>query len=163
MRFNPSSRGRSLKVTEIFSWKRVSSPLNQTPDCFSTSLATSRREVSLRFTESKPSFTETRSAARADVKENKPRAERITKKPQAIVMGLFFIAFPEPEQGRLGGLVRAVGEGFVQGNLNIRWELNPHEVSSRIKVVFPTLIDHAQISLLFRIFVRHDAIDFVHL
>jgi len=73
MRFNPSSRLRSLKVTEILSWKRVSSPLNQTPDCFSMSLATSKSEVSFMFTESEPSFTETRSAARTDVKENRLR------------------------------------------------------------------------------------------
>jgi hypothetical protein len=57
--------GRSLKATEIFSWKRVSSPLNQTPDCFSMSRATSRSEFSLRFTESNPSLTLTASAHKA--------------------------------------------------------------------------------------------------
>jgi hypothetical protein len=57
--------GRSLKATEIFSWKRASSPLNQTPDCFSMFLATSKSEVSLRFTESNPSLKLTGSAHKA--------------------------------------------------------------------------------------------------
>jgi hypothetical protein len=74
--------GRSLKVTEIFSWKRVSSPLNQTPDCFSMSLATSRSELSLRFTESNPFFTETRSAAGAGMKMSNESAKGITNKPK---------------------------------------------------------------------------------
>jgi hypothetical protein len=81
-----------VKVTEIFSWKRVSSPLNQTPDCFSMSLAASRREVSLRLTESNPSFTVTASAQKAFGQNKKNIKKQATNLAQEAALCVFLDA-----------------------------------------------------------------------
>jgi hypothetical protein len=117
MRFNPSSRGRSLKVTEIFSFNRVSSPLNQTPDCFSMSLATCKREVSTRFTESKPSFRLTASPQKATWYTKKPTKDKATRPVQKTVLTSFRIMLSPVNQESYFASYRLLCEGNSDMNL----------------------------------------------